>query len=87
MADAIPQSTHWRDSARNPRFFMIDFRAVFPVFLLLLHIRWWSFAVTVVAIFFFTMLERYGFTVVVFFRWLRAFLAGSRKVSAPWWKR
>ena len=78
---------HWRDSARNVRLFFLDFRACFPLLILLFHIRWWTFILAVVATIFFTILERYGFTLTVFLRWLRAFVAGPRKIAQPWWKR
>ena len=78
---------HWRDSARNVRFFFIDFRACFPLLLLLFHIRLWTFILAVIATAFFAALERYGFSVTVFLRWLRSFVAGPRKIAQPWWKR
>jgi intracellular multiplication protein IcmT len=77
---------HWRDSARSARFFLVDYRAAFPLVLFLLHIHWWSFIVAIFATFFFALLERYGFTVTVFLRWLRSSLAGPRKIAIPWWK-
>lgn len=81
MADA-----HWRDSARMPRFFMVDARAAFPFLVFLMHIRWWTFWVALSAMFFFATLERYGFTVPVFLRVFRTFLAGKRKIAIPWWR-
>lgn len=78
---------HWRDSARNVRFFFIDFRACFPLLLFLLHIRLWTFILALIATIFFATLERYGFSVIVFLRWLRSFVAGPRKIAKPWWKR
>ncbi len=80
------ENAHWRDSARNPRFFIVDARAAFPFLLFLLHIRLWTFIVAVVAMAFFGLLERYGFSVIVFLRFLRTFLAGPRKIAIPWWK-
>jgi intracellular multiplication protein IcmT len=77
---------HWRDSARNVRFFFIDFRATFPLLILLFHIRLWTFVFALLATFFFTLLERAGFTPIVFLRWLRAYIAGPRKIAQPWWK-
>jgi intracellular multiplication protein IcmT len=78
---------HWRDSARNVRFFFVDFRACFPLLILLFHIRLWTFILAVVATLFFTALERYGFSLAVFVRWLRAFVAGPRKIAQPWWRK
>ena len=77
---------HWRDSARNVRFFFIDFRATFPLLLLLIHIRLYTFIFALIAIGFFSVLERFGFTPIVFLRWLRAYVAGPRKIAQPWWK-
>ena len=50
MADT---SSHWRDAARNPRFFFVDAYAAFPLILMLLHIRLWTFLVALSAMGFF----------------------------------
>jgi intracellular multiplication protein IcmT len=78
---------HWRDSARSVRLFFLDFRACFPLLILMLHIRLWTFILALIATVFFASLERYGFTLMVFLRWFRAFIAGNRKIAQPWWKR
>jgi intracellular multiplication protein IcmT len=85
MVDSFKDSAHWRDSARSARFFMVDARAAFPIFLFLMHIRVWTGVLVIVSALFFGILEHYGFTVPVFLRWLRTFLAGNLKVSRPWW--
>jgi intracellular multiplication protein IcmT len=77
---------HWRDSARNVRFFVVDFRATFPLLFFLVHIKLWTFILAVVCMLGFWALERKGFTVAVFLRWLRAYIAGPRKIAQPWWK-
>jgi len=82
----VATEPHWRDSARTPRFFFIDARAAFPMLLFLLHIRWWSFFLAVFTTLFFGALERYGFSLTVFGRWVRSTLAGPRKIAIPWWK-
>ena len=51
------------------------------------HISWLTFGIAAVTILFFSLLERYGFSVAVFMRWFRTFIAGPRKVSQPRWKR
>lgn len=85
MAGFAP-TAHWRDSARAARFFIIDYRAAFPLLLLLLHIQWWTFFTAILTTIALALLERYGFTVTVFLRWLRSTLAGPRKIAVPWWK-
>lgn len=78
---------HWRDTARPVRFFFVDYRATFPILFFIVHIRIWTFLLAVAAMVFFAMVERYGFTVTVFMRWLRAYIAGPRKMAQPWWRR
>lgn len=80
-----PRDAHWRDSARSPKFFIFDAKAAFPLLLFLIHIRWWTFTVAVLAWLFFTYLNYHGFSLEVFLRWVRATLAGKRKIAIPWW--
>jgi intracellular multiplication protein IcmT len=87
MAKAPSPNAHWRDSARSIRFFIWDGDAAFPMVLFLMHIRLWTFILAVSVMMFFTFLNRYGFSLIVFLRWLRSFIAGSRKIAIPWWMR
>jgi intracellular multiplication protein IcmT len=84
---AMDDSTHWRDAARRPRFYLMDALAALPLILFLLHISLTTFCIALLAIAFFIVLERFQFTVPVFFRWFRATLAGSIRLSKPWWRR
>jgi intracellular multiplication protein IcmT len=86
MAGEFSETSHWRDSARSARFFMVDARAAFPIFLFLMHIRVWTGVLFITSALFFAIIEHYGFTVPVFLRWLRSFLAGTIKSSQPWWR-
>jgi intracellular multiplication protein IcmT len=79
------QDAHWRDSARNAKFFIVDAKAVFPVFLFILNISWWTFSILIVSILFFSIIEKFGFTLPVFWRWIKSFIAGPVKNSSPWW--
>ncbi len=83
---SFSQNAHWRDSARSARFFMVDARAAFPIFLFLMHIRIWTGFLVIISALFFGILEHYGFTLPVFLRWLRLFFAGNVKSSNPWWR-
>ena len=71
MAENFSPSAHWRDSARSARFFLVDARAAFPIFLFLMHIRLWTGLLVVTSAVFFGILEHFGFTV---------------KLSTPWWR-
>jgi intracellular multiplication protein IcmT len=77
-------NAHWRDSARVPRFFGLSAYAVFPFLFFLLHMKWWTFTVCALTTIFFTVLEKFGFTLPVFFRWLRCFFGGLRKMAKHW---
>jgi len=82
-----PDTAHWRDSARTPKFFMMDAYSAIPLVLFLLHIRLWTLILACSICAFFMILNRFGFSVPVFMRWLRAYLAGNRRFSRPWWKK
>lgn len=83
----FPSGATWRDSARNPKFFIVDYRACFPLLALLFNIAWSTFIIAVLAVIFFSALNYYGFTIPVFLRWLRTVLAGPYKPAVPWWMR
>jgi intracellular multiplication protein IcmT len=83
---AVAPNAYWRDSARNPRFFMVDALAALPLVLFLLHIRAWTFYLAIFAVVFFAILERFNFTVPVFLRWVRSTIAGKVKVAKPSWR-
>lgn len=82
---AFNADTHWRDSARSIKFFIWDGRAAFPVVIFFLHMTLWTLGLTVFLITFFSILNRYGFTPIIFLRWFRSFLAGPRKMAVPFW--
>lgn len=86
MGSSFSDTAHWRDSSRTARFFTIDARAAFPLFFFLMHIRLWTGLFALATIVIFGIIEHMGFTLPVFIRWVRSFLAGPRKVSVPWWK-
>lgn len=82
----ILETTHWRDAARSPRFYVMDAFAAFPILLFLMHISYTTLGISAFFISFFVMLERFKFTIPVFFRWLKATMAGPIRVARPWWK-
>ena len=86
MSGTFAKTAHWRDSARSARFFLVDERAAFPVFLFLVHIQVWTAVIVIISAVFFGIIEHFGFTVPVFFRWLLTSIAGDIKLSKPWWE-
>ncbi len=76
MANSFSATAHWRDSARSARFFIVDARAAFPIFLFFNAYPNLDRGLVLVSAVFFGIIEHYGFTVPVFLRWLRTFFAG-----------
>ena len=84
MADT---RAHWRDASRTPRFFFVDAYAAFPLVLMLLHIKLWTFLLALTTMTFFMVLERFKFTLPVFKRWLKTTIAGHIRYAYPWWRQ
>ena len=85
MAANFKEGSHWRDTARPVRLFMVSSSATFPVVFSLFHLRTWTIMLAVGAVIALTVLEYYGFTLTVFARYLRSMLAGKRRLAIPWW--
>lgn len=86
----MDQFTHWRDSARNPRIFVLDSRALIPFFFLLFSpgsLVLYMFILVVLMTGFFAVIEYFGFTYSVFLRWFRcSFISGRYKKARAWWR-
>ena len=80
MANKNDLQAHWRDSAHMPRFFLIDARAGFAVFIFLLHPRFSTliFALAVIAIL--GVLYRFHITLMAAARLIRGWLTGPEKI-------
>ena len=83
---AILESTHWRDASRTPRFYFMDAFAALPLLIFCMHIKIWTFLTALAFIAFFVILEKFKFSVPVFFRWFRCTLAGPIRIARPWWR-
>lgn len=78
-------NAHWRDTAREPKLWIFDYLATFPLVIMMFHITWTTFAFAIAVMVFFSVLKHYGFSLPVFARTVRSFLAGKRRLSTPWW--
>lgn len=88
-------NAHWRDSARNPRFFILDYRVVLLFLFLIIAPALglqgkgllYSFVIVSLIVVFFGVIEYYGFTLSVTFRYLsNVVIAGKNKKARPWWR-
>ena len=82
-----PDTVHWRDSARPAKFFFLDAYSAVPLVFLLLHIRLWTFILCASVCIFFGLLNKFGFTLPVFGRWLKTFLGGNQRAAHPWFNK
>lgn len=79
-----PDTAHWRDSARTPKFFILDAFSAIPLLVFLLHIRVWSFILALIVATFFALLKRFGFSLPVFVRLMRSTFAGKQRSAHSW---
>ncbi|NCX93305.1 MAG: hypothetical protein EBX40_01350 [Gammaproteobacteria bacterium] len=80
MSNAQNIYAHWRDSGRTPKFFIIDAKASLFILLLLLHIRLWTFLLTIAVLLFLACLEYYKLPLMVFLRVVCNAIVGKKKV-------
>lgn len=81
------RSCFWRVTMMPARIGPLDARMVIFVALFLLHMRWWTFTVLIIACSIFLILERRGLTLPSAGRLVRAFLAGSRRPAVSDFER
>ena len=79
------EKIYWRDASRPVKFFIWDVQAVYPFAVWMIFPSVWLLEVAAIVAVFFTILAKYGISLVVFFRMFRTILAGSRKSAIPWW--
>ena len=76
---------NWQNTGREAKLWIFNSTTSFPVLLLMLNLSWNTFFLVIATMAVFFVLDYYGFNIRVFFRFVRSFLAGSRKVARPWW--
>ena len=85
MALTYNANASWRDTARQPRLWIFNCRALPPIMIALFHIRVWTIVFALICTIILQALEYYGFTVPVFLRTMRSQMAGKRRFATPWW--
>lgn len=66
---------HWRDTARQSKFFMMDSSAFFPILFTIVDFALWKLYAAIAIGFVLGILARYGFTPKVAFYFIRAKIA------------
>ncbi len=78
---------HWRNTQKPARFFMFDARVFIAIFVFLIHARAWTFALVVLAMLFFWIMERRGLTFEAAMRALRVWILGRNRPATLGGKR
>ena len=73
-------STHWRDSARQPKFFFIEAQIFLPILLCLFHFREWTLMLCVFVAILLLILNYFKITMATFCVLVREWLVGREKV-------
>lgn len=71
--------THWRNTQKPARFFMLDARAFAALFLFLIHARLWTLAFAGIVMLIFWLLEQRGLTFESSLRAFRSWILGIRR--------
>ena len=85
MALTYNPNASWRDTARQPRLWIFNARALPPILVAMFHITYTTVGIAILCVIALQIMEYYGFTAPVFLRYLRSKAAGSRRVATPWW--
>ena len=71
----------WRDSGKTIRFLGVDGRAALGLLLVLLHISLLTFGIAMGLVIFFSILERFDYTLPNAYRKARCFIAGKKRFA------
>jgi intracellular multiplication protein IcmT len=71
---------HWRDSARNAKFFVVDARIAWFLLLFLVHMRWWTFILATTFIAILIVLDYLKMPLTVSSRIVLGYISGKKKV-------
>ena len=85
MVIAYNPDASWRDTARQPRLWIFNARALPPLLVAMFHITYATVGFAILVMILLQTMEYYGFTLPVFLRYLRSTAAGKRRSSTPWW--
>ncbi|WP_119344836.1 IcmT/TraK family protein [Facilibium subflavum] len=73
-------ATHWRDSGRRAKFFIIEAQVFFPIVLCLFHFRIWTLSLSICTAVLLLILSYYKVTLWIFLLNLREWVFGREKL-------
>lgn len=71
----MANDVYWRDTARHPRFFLVDARVAYAFLLVLFHIRIWTILTALSVMIFLWVVEMFGLSPPVALRTFYIYIA------------
>lgn len=72
---------YWRETHKQPRFFIFDGRLVFLILLVIMHLRFWTVFLAIATMIILFFFERKGVSADSILRFLRARIVGQRRTA------
>lgn len=73
----------WRYTMLFPKFFHVDARIIIVILILLIHIAWWTFYLTVLSFIALAVMAARGLSVPAALRAVRAWFASDQRPGIP----
>ncbi|WP_370632118.1 IcmT/TraK family protein [Gilliamella sp. ESL0441] len=83
----IKKKCIWRHASKTPKLMGIPCISYISLFAWLLHMRMWTFLLSLIILICSALLAKFGITLSVFIRQIQHYLRGSRVTGRPWWYR
>ncbi len=74
---------HWRNTMKPARFFAVDARSAIAILLVLVHARYYTFAIAIIAMVVFWIVERLGYRFEAALRALRNWFVAPDRPAIP----
>lgn len=75
----MQEQIQWRETGKYPLLFIVDARALYPLLLFLMHMREWTFHVSMAGVAIFWFLSMAGITPPVAMRLARTYIVGRHR--------
>jgi intracellular multiplication protein IcmT len=82
----IDPSTHWRDSARPAKFFIVSAHIIWPALIFLMNITFRTTLLLVGSFVFLFVLEKNNFTITKLIRYTKVFIVGKVRYRKGSWQ-
>jgi intracellular multiplication protein IcmT len=82
----IDPATHWRDSARPARFFIVDANIIYPIMIFFFNINKKTSIFLILSFIFFFAMDRTNFNINRVIRYAKVCISGNMRYRKGWWQ-